>query len=154
MKLKATLTIALMALSSTSSAGEVFIDPDATVEYRQSGFQTIRTNFSVISAMIRGEREYDYQQLSSAADALKHASHLPWAGFEFAGHHYSGSGDAKHSLWENGSKFNDYKDSFVSAVHILAEEISTLDRGNAAAYRSSFVSVGRSCQQCHNDYRD
>lgn len=130
-----------------------FESPDAAVEFRQAGFQTIREHFGVMGDMVRGNEPFDPVAFSDNAHALKASNDLPWSGFQDAGFHYTGDGDAKHDIWNNDIIFHTYIEEFKTATIALARQVEGEDT-SLRAVRSAFMNVGRTCQQCHNEFRE
>lgn len=160
---KGLLTLAIIASSALSfstiastqaeSAKADFESASQAVEFRQEGFQTFRHHFGIMGDMMRGETAFDADVFAENATQLNKASELPWAGFHGLGHGYVGDGDAKPAVWSNSEKFDIYTSEFKQAT---AELVRYLDGESATVkgIRGSFAKVGRTCQQCHKDFRE
>jgi cytochrome c556 len=136
-------------------AVSAFANGDEAVTYRQEAFQAIRSEFSAMGDMVKGDTPFDNDLFIEKAMILRSLSDDPWVAFSegTSGYHYTGDGDAKHSIWEKNSKFNKYAETFQVAVKALAQEVIEQDN-TADSVRNTFMTVGKTCQQCHNSYKN
>lgn len=148
--LKAAAAIVAVLVAGSVQA-EPFENSEQAVEYRQNAFSMIRTNFVVIAGMARNEIPFNAEEAKTRAQAVYHLSHIPWQGFRGKGENTSSGTDALPGIWENMSDF----DSKAQALRNAAKElVEATESGSMNTIRPKFMAVARSCQQCHEQYRD
>ena len=144
-------TLTVTSFGAPTAQASAFSEPDEAVEYRQHAFQLIRQNFGYMAGMVRGEIDFDGAMFEQRAQALSDLSSIPWDGFKYAGHNYSGNGDAKADIWQNQADFEQRAQQLQEDAMKLAQAAASHDVGEI---RGAFMSTARNCQQCHEQYRD
>ncbi|MCC5855366.1 MAG: cytochrome c [Idiomarina sp.] len=144
----ATLSLCLSLLNTAQA--NPFTDAEDAVKYRQQALSMMRDNFGIMSAMARGDRDYDAEQFKQRAKAVYHLSYIPWDAFQGVGERVTENSDALPVIWENWSDFESRISNFQQAVQELVE---AADSGNMREIRPKFMTVARNCQQCHQGYR-
>jgi len=153
MMVKAALCATLLATVSapTMAADHPFEDQ---IEARQSYFQVLKFNISVLGEMAKGKRDYDAEVAQALANNLKNASlmnnMLMWPkGSDMDAEGLSGITKAKPAIWQEGSEIGQKHKDFASAADTMAANaVQGID-----ALRKAIGPLGKSCKACHEDYR-
>ncbi|WP_113906397.1 c-type cytochrome [Aliidiomarina celeris] len=144
--------VSLGALLITPSLqAEPFENAAEAVEYRQNAFSMIRANFGVLAGMARNEIPFNADEAKTRAQAVYHLSYIPWQGFVGMGENAYEGTEALPGIWQNKADFNNKAEALRSAAKELVE---ATESGSMNTIRPKFMAVARSCQQCHEQYRD
>ena len=141
-----------VGLLTLNAANAELFDPEDAVRYRQSLYQVISAQTSVMGGMVRGDLDFDGEEISKRADNIaKVAGMLPETYFPAT----RGVGDSnmRDRAWNNMEDFQSKGQAFGKALQelIQASSASDFDHGKA---RSTVGALVQSCRNCHDDYRD
>lgn len=125
---------------------------EKAVKARQGYFQMLSANMGPISAMVKGERDYD-----EAAAAMHGANLEALAQYGLAMHFPKGSSTdelgegttAKPEIWSDLDGFVAKYADFSKAAAGASADVKG-GKGNAGAVLKR---IGRTCKSCHDDYR-
>lgn len=148
--LKVSALVLTLLFTGTLKA-DPFESAEQAVEYRQQAFSMIRTNFGILAGMARNEIPFNADEAKSRAQAVYHLTHIPWQGFQGKGANTQGISDARPGIWQNMTDFEDRAATLQAAAKELLE---ATESGSMNTIRPKFMAVARSCQQCHEQYRD
>ncbi len=121
------------------------------IKARQGYYQMLKFNFGQLAAMVKGKKEYNAEQATTAANNIYSLSKLNngllWPkGSDNSQLDYT---KAKPGIWENFPDVKEKSGNWKAAVETLAGEA-----GNGlGALKSSFGPVGKACKACHEEYR-
>ncbi len=130
---KAALACALAAAAATVAA-----DPppgDRVIHYRQDVFGLVGWNFSAMSQMVRGQRDWESKMLDE--------------GFT-PGSDKGADTEALPAIWANLDDFNAKMADFGREADALAAAART---GDADAAKAQFAKTGGTCKACHDEYK-
>lgn len=128
----------------------------AIIDERRGLLDEISDSIDVVAGMAKKKIDFDTEAAKNAADTLaqnseKLATELMWP----AGSDSKGSGHektrAKASIWNDGKTEDAFLEIFSTlnaASVVLTQNVDSLD-----SLRSSLGAVGKTCKQCHTDYR-
>lgn len=115
-------------------------------EYRASTMQAIRHHNGALRAILEGNVALD-------GHAVRHARALRGLAIMAADVFPEGSGDGTRALpaiWADHGAFQERLLAFQAAT---AELLEAAEAGDAAAMQEAAGAVGRSCRDCHGDFR-
>ncbi|MFA7503624.1 MAG: cytochrome c [Burkholderiaceae bacterium] len=149
MKLSSWIVAAATAAGVMMSAPAVaqFEKAEDAVKYRQSAFTLMGAHFGRIGAVVKGEAPYS-PAVAADAKVVETISHLPFAGFG-EGTEGDDTG-ARPEIWQDRAKFDKAAENMQAAVAELAKVAASGDEG---ALRGAFGAAGKSCKDCHDDFR-
>ena len=126
------------------------LDPEAfNVTYRQSIFSVLAGNFGPMLGMIKGEIPWDDATFQSLANDLATTASLdiPRA---FPSKNDPGKTKARPEIWDNMDDFLLKMEALRTESAKLAELASGQDK---AAIMAQFRITGKTCGNCHDDYK-
>jgi cytochrome c556 len=138
-----------IAVATTSIADEKKSPEEMAIDYRQAAFTMIRFHFDPMSAMVKGDKEFNAEEFSQNAEAVAALSKFPMHGF-IAGS-YTDETEAKAKIEENMDDFKKKAETFVVEAAALAD---VAKGGDMAAIKPQFGKVGESCKACHKEYKE
>lgn len=122
--------------------------PDQLVKERQSAMTLIGWYFGPIGAMMRGDRPFDAAVVARNADYLEMLSKMPSEGFQPSTKDEKTR--ARAEVWSDKPKFD-------KAMENMQAELSKFKQvahgGDQGAIKAQFGAVGKSCANCHDDFR-
>jgi cytochrome c556 len=143
-------TLALLFFSTVGAAPAwaQFAKPESAVEYRQSAFTLIANHMGRIKLQLDNLKPNMDVVRSSAAivDVLKG---LPFEAF-VPGSSDVGDTAAKPEIWTEREKFDKLAHAMQDAVGQLN---AAAKAGDPIAVRAAFGNAGKSCKNCHDDYK-
>jgi len=144
-------TVLLLALSTVLLAADG--PHDKAIKARQAMFQLYSFNIGVLSAMAKGDREYDADVAREAAENLRAAAHLGQSQFWPPGSDNATDGNARTralpAIWSTFPAITEKADALKAATAALAPVA-----GNGLdALKGGMGDVGASCKACHDDFR-
>lgn len=145
---KTTLALVASALIIPSVLAHTFKNTDHAIEYRQKGFSLIAYNFGNMSAMLKGDIEYDAEVFAQRAANVAALSKLPHEGFIDGSD--KGNTDALAKIWSNKADFDAKMTEFQNNAATLAQVAQVGDRNDI---RKAFGNTGKSCKGCHDVYK-
>lgn len=136
--------VATTATASDSSAA-------AAIEKRQKILKALEANMKPLALIARGRAPADKAVMVKHSNAI--ASYAKQVGPAFKTNTTSSSieNDAKPSIWTNKADFDAKAAKFVAASNALSSASAS---GDASKFRSALVTVGQTCKDCHQSYRD
>jgi len=148
---KKAMIVAAGVLTLNTANAELF-DPEDAVQYRQSLYQVISAQTSVMGGMVRGDLDFDGEEISKRADNIaKVAGMLPETYFPAT--RDVADSNMRDRAWNNMEDFQSKGQAFGKALQelVAASSASDFDHGKA---RSTVGALVQSCRNCHDDYRD
>jgi len=154
--MKKKLLLALCGLSVLTSAA-VFADGhsgphDKSIKARQAMFQLYSYHIGVLSAMAKGDAEYNADIAMEVAKNLDAAANLGQSTFWPAGSDNSNEDNARTRalpvIWETFPAIAEKAEGLQKATANLVANAGTLD-----GLKGSVGDVGAACKACHDDYR-
>ena len=139
-----------VAVSLGVAAGTALaqVKPDVLVKQRQSAMTLIGKYFGPLGGMAQGRVPFDAKLVQRNAGYLDALSEMPWDGFDA-----STKGEKSRALpavWEQEAKWKEAADRFRSEVDKLQTAAKGGDEG---AIKSQIGAVGKSCANCHDNFR-
>lgn len=143
------VTIAVLASAATSVAQQA-PKPEQLIKWRQSAFNLIAWNNGRIKANVDGT--YNKEEVVKAANAIAGIANSG-LGALFA------PGSDKGKGWHDTSvkaeaftdkRFGELAGNFIKEANELAKVAAT---GDAAAVKTQFGNLGRTCKACHDDFK-
>ncbi|GAA3908871.1 cytochrome c [Halomonas cibimaris] len=147
--LSAAACAVLLTLGATASAAE----PEDAIHYRQSAFGVIGWHFSPIADMAKGDVEYDADEFARRAQNVADLASMPWEGFVDGTYQNDGHGintDALAKIADNPDDFQQKQQDMMDEAQKLAKIAQEKDFRTSRAQLSK---VGKTCKNCHDDYR-
>ena len=123
--------------------------PEQLVKQRQSGMALIGWYFGPIGAMMRGDRPFDAAVVARNAGYLEVLSHMPSEGFQPSTKDEKNT-KARAEVWTDKGKFDKAMENMQGETAKLAQVAKGGDQG---AIKAQFGAVGKSCANCHDDFR-
>ncbi len=142
---------AMMAMATALADQHKFADE---IQARQSLMQVYRFNLGVLGGMAKGDREYDADLASAAANNLLAVANMKNGAMWPAGSSEDGEGladytAAKADNWSNYPVVMEKQKALRAALETMAAEA-----GNGLdAVRANIGAVGKGCKGCHEDFR-
>jgi cytochrome c556 len=126
-----------------------FSSPDEAIRYRQSVMFLMSQHFGRMGAMVKEETPYNQETFTGNAMVVETLSRLPWEAFMVPG---SDKGDTtlKSSAFGQKAKLNETIQTFEKQTAKLA---GTAKTGDFKAVKAQFGEVGKSCKDCHTQFR-
>lgn len=141
----------LMASVVTQAADEKEIKE--AIQYRQSALTVMGWNFGPLGAMAKGDMEYDSAEAAMRADRVAMLAKMPWEGFIEGSLRDDGHGantDALAKIADNRGDFESLQTEMEDATAKLAE---VAQQDDFAALRQQVAAAGKTCKNCHDEYR-
>jgi cytochrome c556 len=144
-----TLIGVLMAVLVLGVAYAQFAKPEDAINYRKAVMTLIGNHFGRMAAVIKGQKPYDKAEFEKNAQLVHTLSALPWEAFLMPGTEKIDTGLKTLPL-------ND-QSNFMSQAEALQKETAKLAEvaasGDLNSIKSQFGAVGKSCKNCHDQYR-
>ena len=144
-------TIGCFAIVTTiiGSAYAQFASTDDAIKYRQAVMFLIGQHMGRMAAVIKGNQPYDREGFLRNAVLMETLSKLPWDAFLMAGSDQGQTGMKSEALKN--------RDEFKAAGQKLETEVAKLvsaaNSGDLKAIKAQFGAVGKSCKNCHDQFR-
>jgi len=145
-KVAATLACAVGLMGSVQAQ---FSKPERAVEYRQAAFTLMNNHMGRISQAVQGKVPYDKDAVLRSAEIIEIVGKLPYEAF--------GPGTdlmeskAKPAIWKEEVKFKQLAaDMQAETVKLTAAAKS----GSLDNVRTQFRATAKSCDACHDAYRE
>ncbi|TCP61976.1 cytochrome c556 [Rhodovulum bhavnagarense] len=144
--------VLLTALIAAAPAGAFAAGLEDLVEARRGYYKMLGANMAGLSAMAKGDVEYDGARAETLAGNLKimtqyNIGHLYAPGTSNAD--MPGKTRALPAIWEDQAGVGEKGMAYVQAVNEL-NEVAGLDK---AEMGKALQKVGGTCKGCHDDYR-
>lgn len=132
------------------SAHAQFAKPEDAIRYRQSGYVIMGNHMGRIAAQLRSDKP-DVAAIQRSANIIDFVSQLPGEGYV--------PGSDKGGTPPTRAKPEAFTDPKVREVgRAMRQEVVKLNEvvkgGDVAAIRTQFQAVAKSCDNCHDNYRN
>lgn len=145
-------TVAVALACAVGWVGTVhaqFSKPERAVEYRQAAFTLMNNHMGRISQAVQGKVPYDKDAVLRSAEIIEIVGKLPYEAFA-PGTDLMES-KAKPAIWKEEAKFKQL------ATDMQAETVKltgAAKSGNLDNVRTQFRATAKSCDACHDAYRE
>ena len=123
--------------------------PEAVIHYRQSAMTLVGWNFSPMSAMVKGKRDWDGKEFALHADRIAALAPQIQEGFA-KGSDKGAETDAKPDIWKNPEDFQAKVNDFISESKALSDVAKSADE---AKMKEQFKKLAGACGNCHDKYK-
>lgn len=126
-----------------------FARTDDAIKYRQAAMFLIGQHMGRMAAVVKGKQPYNREDFGQNAALIETLSELSWDAFLVAG---SDKGETKmrSEALKNQDKFKEAAQNMEAEV---AKLVSAANSGDLNAIKKQFGAVGRSCKNCHSQFR-
>jgi len=148
---KTMLSLSVTALAAVSLPAQAqFAKPEDAIRYRQSAYTIMGAQMSKIAAQLKSDKP-DVAQIQRSAGIVDFVSQLPGEGYV--------PGSEKGGNPPTRAKPEIFTDPKVRDVGMaMRTEVSKLlevsKGGDIAAIRTQFQATAKSCDSCHDNYRN
>lgn len=125
-----------------------YAKPEDAVKYRKAAFTVMNSHMGRIFAQLKSPTP-NMQVIQSSAQTVESMSKLPWDAFAPSTELVVDT-RALPALFKNEAKIKDLAQKMQEEVSKLNTVAKT---GDAAAVRTQFNAVAKSCDNCHDDFR-
>jgi cytochrome c556 len=125
------------------------VKPEVLVKQRQAAMTLQGKYFGPLVGMLKGSVPYDANVVTRNAAYLDALSQMPWDGF--AEGTKGEKSKALPVIWSDAAKFKQAQDQFRTAVVALNAAAKS---GNEGAVKAALGDVGKSCGNCHDNFRE
>lgn len=147
--MKSLLLVAAVAAGVSMPVHAQFSKPERAVEYRQAAFTIMNNHMGRISQAVQGKIPYNKDAVLRSAEIIEMVGKLPYEAFA-PGTDLMES-KAKPSIWKEEAKFKQLAaDMQAETVKLTAAAKS----GNLDSVRNQFRATAKSCDACHDAYRE
>ena len=123
--------------------------PEVPVKQRQSAMNLQGKYFYPIRNMAQGKVAYDANTVSRNVGFLDALSKMPWDGFTPATKDVKSG--ATPAVFTDTAKFKESSDRYMAEVTRLVE---VNRKGDEAATKAQILAVNKSCDGCHDTFRE
>jgi len=143
------LIAAALIISAVSGTALAHTGATGVVRQRMDLMEDIADRMKELGGMIRGRESFDPELAGSAADAL--AGHAVEMLSLFPEGSAGGTSEARPAIWVDWQEF----EGLAGALEEKASALSTAaqDAESVDEIRPLFADMGRTCSQCHEDFR-
>jgi cytochrome c556 len=147
---KARLLTTAMLLAVAVPASAQFSKPEDAIRYRQSAYVLMGNHMGRINAQLKSDKP-DVAAIQKSAGIIDFASQLPGEGYV--------PGSDKGGTPPTRAKPEVFTDPKVREVgRAMRQEVTKLvevsKTGDIAAIRTQFQATAKSCDNCHDNYRN
>jgi cytochrome c556 len=147
---KAKFLTAAMMLAVAVPASALFSKPDDAIRYRQSAYVLMGNHMGRINAQLKSDKP-DVAAIQKSVGIVDFASQLPGEGYV--------PGSDKGGVPPTRAKPEVFTDPKVREVgRAMRQEVTKLVEvskgGDIAAIRTQFQATAKSCDNCHDNYRN
>jgi cytochrome c556 len=138
-----------IVVSTIGAAYAQFARPDDAIRYRQAVMFIIGEHVGRMAAVVKGKQPYNREHFAQNAALVETLSKLPLDAFLVAG---SDKGDTKmrSEALRNQEKFKQATQNMETEV---AKLVSAAKSGDFDVIQAQFGAVGKSCKECHRQFR-
>lgn len=144
----AVLVVAALFMTSPLLVSASQPDPEDVIDFRQSVYNVIGWHFRPLGDMAKGDIEFDPALAAKNSRIVAQMSHV--APGAFLSGSDQGETRAKSEIWSD-------RDGFDSAMQLFQDEAAKLAEvakdGNFRTFRAQVGETGKSCKNCHDDFR-
>jgi cytochrome c556 len=124
--------------------------PETQVRQRQAAMILQGKYFYPIRAQAQGKTAYDPSIVSRNVGYLEQLARMPWDGFTPATKDLKSQ--STPAVFTDTAKFKEGQDRYVAEVVKLVD--LTRSRGDEAAIRAQILAVDKTCNACHETFRE
>lgn len=147
--MKCRMLVAAAALACVVPAHAQFSKAEDAVAYRQGAFNVMGNHMSRLFRMVQGRAPYEKDAAVRSAEIVEFMSKLPYEAFTPGSDLLESK--AKPSLWKEEAKFRQLAtDMQAESVKLTAAARS----GNLDTLRTQFRATAKTCDACHDAYRE
>jgi cytochrome c556 len=146
-KLLAATVVAVGAAFVVDALAQV--KPETLVKQRQAAMTLQVKYFGQLFGMARGRLPYDASIVQRNAGYLDVLDKMPWDGFDPSTKNVKSA--ALPAIWNEPAKFKEAAERLQSEVSKL---VSVSKVGDEAAVKAQIGAVGKSCDGCHDNFRE
>ena len=140
--------LAAVALIITAASAQ-FSKPEDAIKYRQAVMFLIGQHFSRLGMMVKDQQAYEREAFARNAALVETLSQLPWEAFFVAGSD-EGQTTMKSDVLRNQSEFKEAAQQMETEV---AKLVTTANADDFNAIKGQFGAVGKTCKNCHGEFR-
>jgi cytochrome c556 len=144
--LAAAATVAAVAVAPVQAQ---FSKPERAVQYRQGAFTIMNNHMGRISQVVQGKAPYDKDAVVRSAEIIEVVGKLPYEAFTPGSDLMESK--AKPSIWKEEAKFKQLAADMQAETVKLTAAAKT---GNLDTIRNQFRATAKSCDACHDAYRE
>ena len=148
MKKLFSMMLACTALACALPASAQFAKPEDAIKYRKSALFVMQQNFGRVAGMAAGKVPFDAKIAADSAAVADFVAKLPWAAFGPGTD--QGDTKAKHEIWTDKAKFDDYASKMQAEMSKLSVAAKS---GSLDAIKVAVNATGGTCKSCHDDFR-
>jgi cytochrome c556 len=126
-----------------------FSKPERAVQYRQAAFTIMNNHMGRISMATQGKVPYDKDAVLRSAEIIEIVGKLPYEAFTPGSDLMESK--AKPSIWKEEAKFKQLATDMQSETVKLTAAAKS---GNLENIRNQFRATAKSCDACHDAYRE
>ena len=123
--------------------------PEILVKQRQAAMTLQGKYFGPLAGMAQGKLPYDASIVQRNAGYLDVLDKLPWDGFDPDTKNVKSA--ALPAIWSEPAKFKEAQERLQSEVSRL---VSVSKGGDEGAVKAQIGAVGKSCGNCHENFRE
>lgn len=123
--------------------------PERAIQYRQNVYGLVGWNFTAMSQMVRGQRDFDGAEFARRAERVAQLSKMLDEGFP-DGSDKGAKTEALPAIWRNRADFDAKMADFQREAAALAEVAAG---GDVDAIKAQFGKTGGTCKACHDKYK-
>ncbi len=146
------IPLLIFAVAATAAVVPVqaqFSKPERAVQYRQAAFTIMNNHMGRISQAVQGKIPYDREAVVRSAEIIEAVGKLPYEAFTPGSDLMESK--AKPSIWKEEAKFRQLAaDMQAETVKLTAAAKS----GDLDNIRNQFRATAKSCDACHDAYRE
>ena len=126
-----------------------FARTDDAIKYRQAVMFLIGQHMGRMAAVVKGKQPHNREDFAQNAALVETLAKLSWDAFLVAG---SDKGDTKMKS-EALNNQNKFKQAAQNTETEVAKLVSAAKSGDFNSIRAQFGAVGKSCKNCHEQFR-
>jgi cytochrome c556 len=123
--------------------------PDRAIKYRQNVYSLVGWNFTAMSQMVRGQRDFDQAEFARRAERVAQLSKMLDEGFP-PGSDKGAKTEALPAIWTNRADFDAKMADFQREAAALAQVAAS---GDVDATKAQFGTTAGTCKACHDKYK-
>jgi cytochrome c556 len=145
----ARLALIVAGLAAAGVAVAQSAAPDRAIKYRQNVYSLVGWNFTAMSQMVRGQRDFDPAEFARRAERVAQLSLMLDEGFP-PGSDRGARTEALPAIWSNRAGF----DAKMADFQREAAALATIAKGgDADAAKAQFGKTAGTCKACHDQYK-
>jgi len=141
--------VALTVSATYSMPAASQAKPETLVKQRQAAMTLQGKYFYPLRPMAQGKVPYDAARVAQSAGFLDVLDKMPWDGF--AASTKGVKSGATPAVFAEPAKFKEAQDRAQAEITKLAAMVKA---GDEAAIKAQIMAVDKSCNACHDDFRE